>query len=358
MHIITRLELESMFTVFCNLISGSTNTGFCNTVSCNTFILTRTMSRQVDKLFRPIYYITTICLLENININSDKHLNNNSRNKFSVIIINVIRYSFVIFITYTLFKTNGPSNNAIDFAMRVMQKLSSIISIFVTFFNADATACNLKNIQKLMSQNQNIHWNYTKWTFGCFQNGRNTKKIIWIFNPVFSAFVILYIFVVLFEIEIYNQAGWLLYTLTQYVFLNLYYVINVCYISMMYTFESIILQQFCLLNSELKSLCSGNDTKFNLVQLSRIYRNLHKQYKSFAKAFGMFFCCKFYTTHMWVVMTCYYKLIYMDSLPIVITLWMTFVSCESLLIAYYCDRIEKEVLCFDKYLLSQKLINE
>lgn len=283
------------------------------------------MSEKVDRIFRPVDILFTLCFLKSIDFKSNQ--TKTSKKLKSIFIL--IRIIFIIIVWYILFRRGRVINDIVDNMIQLIQQLGCGITITATYLGANYTSQHLHQIKTLIKQNHEFNQAKT--------------RITSVFIPTFIFCVAMYSLQATLDIIFYQEANWIYYSRDQYFFMTYGCFINVVYTSTIYTIGNIIQQQFTHLNNEVKLIQKNNNLN-NLEKIPKKYTELQKQSESFSAAFQWFMLCKLITTYAWLLISLYYPIIQQDAMPWFTTFWVFFLSSELMLVFYYCDRIENEVV--------------
>lgn len=272
---------------------------------------------KVENIFQPMNILTSMCLLRNIGTQ------NYFNKKYSRITFIIIRILLMVFYWYIILKRTMPTNGALDYFMQFIQKSSSGLHFTVIYAAANLTCRHLDNIKTLMKQNSRCN-------------------ITSIFIPIYAVFLIIYMIVSAMEYELFYKNTWLIFSQEQFVVMVCGGMIHILVLSMFYAVGSFIQQQYQQINEDLSLLCRQKNREL-LKKLSKIYSIIHKQLISLGRGFGLFIFCKFVTTYIYVLMSLYHLVVFVNEWMGYHILWIGFVMSELVLVMYYCDRIQNEV---------------
>lgn len=295
------------------------------------------MSKQVDLIFKPVFFLTSIFFLHNFKI---------CKNQYGgLYILTSIRIIFLIIIGYITSKRSSPSNDAVDIAVQLMQKLSYSLTIFLTYITANITSKHLNNLKTLVKQNNK--WNYTHWTLKntiLNKTYYSNTKIRFIFIPIYTFYLLLNLWLIYWDYSVFSGSSWYYFSFDEFILLIFSNFTNALYMSIICSIASLILQQYHQLNKELTNLSTKQNTLKKFNKSSKIYTNLHKQYKLFSAAFKFFILGKFLSTYTWLTITLDNMVRAPGELTLFSVFWIVFLTCELMIIAYYCHRILKQVI--------------
>lgn len=280
------------------------------------------MSHKVDKIFQPMFILTSICFLRNFNLKILK----NKQITFKC--LSLIRIAFIVMIWYSLLRKSMPIDDIIDYSMQLMRKVCTGLNLSVAYAAANLTSRHLDQIKQLMKNSSHICGNITS-----------------LFIRIYATLFTMYSIIVAIEFQQVRVTGWVIYTKDQFFIMIFGGFIHGVFISIFYSIGSLIFQQFRELNIKLFNF-ENKDKKFleNFSKLSQIYSNLYKQSESYNSGFGLYILFMFFTSQAYIIFTCYYCVIVTNYLSLYTVFWIGFVCGELMLIVYTCDRIKYEVI--------------
>lgn len=267
--------------------------------------LENTMSNNVDKIFRLILILASLCLLKNTKI------------------FFKIRITFLILVWWVFLSRIVESNSTMDFYMFLFEKTNSGLSISLTFINGHLTSRHLGCIKSLIKQNS-------------FSNTKITSNFI----PIFFLLAVGYSIESALSLDFNINTEWFSYTYDQYAMMTYIDFVNVVMVSMIYSIGHFIHQQYKQLNNKLNCNFIKRD-EFN--RIARIYTVVHEQNESFKAGFGLFLLGKFLSTYCYVIISLYYLITATEDFAWYSNYTLALSGSELAMILYCCGQIQQEV---------------